>query len=473
MPRHADAADADEVDGAELARQLHAVVVGIRAGARALPAAGLLGHARAQASAAAPPERDARRVHDERGKPLGRIGDAGAFAAAAACSSRDGIGDPRRELGGEALGRELALAGSRSRRRSRRARGVGGLVLVERRRQRHEDRRPADHRELRHGRGAGARRPRDGLRRCAPAGPRRRAATSAGDAERAHRRSRTRATSSSRACCTTRAARAARLGSRSIAGGTMSLITRAPWLPPKTRSLKLAAVQRGRDRASAPRRAPPGAPGLPVWTSLRRERLRHALRPRRKPVAMAATRRGEEAVGAADARRSARGSRSECARSAAAQHRRHGRIAAEADDRRRLHRRSTAARLQHALRRAAAPRCAIATGEPPDGVADGISMDLVGRERPGIARRALVGREMRPRQPRASARRPAPPPGTGARRCRRPREGRAAVLIGRARDPRAGTMPSTYSGARPPARQRQQEAHRRARARSATSRHRR
>ena len=59
-------------------------------------------------------------------------------------------------------------------------------------------------------------------------------ATSAVDSRGRHRSCATRSTSSARACCTI-VSRDHRAGSsRSIAGGTMSAMTRAPWLPPNT-----------------------------------------------------------------------------------------------------------------------------------------------------------------------------------------------------------------------------------------------
>ena len=57
---------------------------------------------------------------------------------------------------GERVGSECALPHDRRRARLRQQRGVGGLVLIERVRIGHQDRRAADHRELAHRRGAGA-----------------------------------------------------------------------------------------------------------------------------------------------------------------------------------------------------------------------------------------------------------------------------------------------------------------------------
>ena len=68
-----------------------------------------------------------------------------------------GLGHQPRNLGGYPFGRELGLADQeRSARRGER-RGVGQLILIERVRQRHQYRRPADGRDLGHGRGARAR----------------------------------------------------------------------------------------------------------------------------------------------------------------------------------------------------------------------------------------------------------------------------------------------------------------------------
>ena len=100
---------------------------------------------------------------------------------------------------------------------------------------------PADHREFRHGRSAGARddemcfgHPAADRQRTARFPPRRRGA----------RRFRERASSSSpRACCTITSRSRASAGSASIAGGTISDMTRAPCEPPMTRSQKPARRQ--------------------------------------------------------------------------------------------------------------------------------------------------------------------------------------------------------------------------------------
>ena len=57
-----------------------------------------------------------------------------------------------------------------------------------------------------------------------------------GDRQPWHRPRRTRLKSSSRACCTMARRRRRPASSRPIAAGTISAMTRAPWLPPKTRS---------------------------------------------------------------------------------------------------------------------------------------------------------------------------------------------------------------------------------------------
>ena len=111
--------------------------------------------------------------------------------------------------------------------------GIGELVLVERVRQRNQDRRPPDRRKLGDRRGAGARhdqmRRRDARRQV---GEERR--DLGFDAEPRIGLARRAVSSSPRACCTM-SSRARRSGAIfSIAGGTISAITRAPWLPPDT-----------------------------------------------------------------------------------------------------------------------------------------------------------------------------------------------------------------------------------------------
>ena len=188
------------------------------------------------------------------------------LAPAAIAASLPRIGGERGDLGGEPLRREVVLRQHDRAAGLRQHVGIGELVLVERVRQRHQDRRPADRRELGDRRGAGARdhemRRRDARRQVGEErrdlGRRRRAA---------HRPRARAATSSSRACCTM-SSRARSAGSScAIAGGTMSAMTRAPWLPPNT-SRRNGPPAPAPDRAAPPPRAPPGRTGLPVSVAL-------------------------------------------------------------------------------------------------------------------------------------------------------------------------------------------------------------
>ena len=195
---------------------------------------------------------------------------------------------------------------------------------------------------------------------------------------------------------------------------------------------ELAAVQRRRDRASRAAASTAGRTGLPVWTTARRRppgcRLTSG-----KPVAMAATRAGKEAVGAPHDARSARGSRSGCAAStprspAARSDSRRSRRPPPAVIRRsrRLRLQEAAAeeerRLRHLQRRAARRR------------RRGDLDHLLGREAPGERAGAAIRRERDARHRAAAAPWRAPRPERGGRRCRRPRAGRAARPVMR-RDP--------------------------------------
>ena len=114
--------------------------------------------------------------------------------------------------------------------------GIGELVLVERARQRHQDRRPADGGKLRDT----STRPSatdDEMRGGDPrrqVGEERRHLRRRCEARR--RASRTRARSSSRACCASNRRVRSEASSCSIAAGTISDMIRAPWLPPNTSS---------------------------------------------------------------------------------------------------------------------------------------------------------------------------------------------------------------------------------------------
>ena len=134
-------------------------------------------------------------------------------------------------------GREIGLIEADRAARLHQHAGVGALVLVERMRQRHQDAGPADRGKLGHGRGAGARHDQMARRHA-----RRQIGEERRDLGRdlqPARRSRARAPGPPRAPAARSCSRIRRRGSsRSIAGGTMSAMTRAPWLPPNTRRLQ-------------------------------------------------------------------------------------------------------------------------------------------------------------------------------------------------------------------------------------------
>ena len=79
----------------------------------------------------------------------------------AACAMRGeaagSVGSSRAISGGQAIGGEIALLDADRPARFRQHAGIGELILIQRVRQRHQDRRPADGGQLRHRRGAGAR----------------------------------------------------------------------------------------------------------------------------------------------------------------------------------------------------------------------------------------------------------------------------------------------------------------------------
>ena len=123
---HADAADADEVDRTDVARQFHRgslpIVLTTRSASRS-------------AASMAPWER----------------------AACGHCYELLRRAGKRADLGRQPVGGEVVLAQAQRAPCPFQHAGIGGLVLVERVRQRHQDGGPPDRRELRHGRGAGAR----------------------------------------------------------------------------------------------------------------------------------------------------------------------------------------------------------------------------------------------------------------------------------------------------------------------------
>ena len=160
-----------------------------------------------------------------------------------------------------------------------------------------------------------------------------------------------------------------------------------------------------------------------------------------KPVAMRVDARRQQPVGAAHARRSARGSASGCRAARPRSTRRHRRIAAEADDGRRLdpaeHRRSLPARPAPARQR---PRWPCATGERAAERRRGDRVDVVGRKRPGHSASARSSVARCTAQPRARQR----------VRQRLGRKQMAAGAAGRQQDGSAPS-PSAASALRPAA----------------------
>ena len=378
--------------------------------------------------------------------------------------------------------------------------GIGELVLVERMRQRHQDRGPADGRKLGHGRGAGARddqmrrrhpRRQIGKERRAPR-PRRRAA----HRSRAPRRGPPRAPAAR-----STSARASAASSRSIAAGTISAITRAPWLPPNTSSCERSAgVRRGIGRCRRrDHRGPHRIAGARAFAAAR-SRIEHASVG--KPVAIARHARRQQPVGAAhdgvllvDHGRDAAQRRR--------QQRRHGRIAAEADH----HGGLDAAEQRPGLGGAEREHAAGARKRERIAAAQGRARDDVNGARGKFEMRgARVGGEIdrdaalckrrgqrlgRKQMPAGAAGRkqhercviaPAGMPDRGTASTREPCLPLAPAEAHRKRlappnDGQAGWARAEVtwraSRARPLARQRQQHAHARRRARSSTSRHRR
>ena len=121
MPGHADAADADEMDGAEFRRQFHE---GLPLFCEACSQHGL-------------------------GEPLGGIRDAGALGRGGGPGQAVGIVEEPADRGGEALGGELRLRHHEGRADCGENPRVRRLVLVEGAGQRHQDRGSPDHREFR------------------------------------------------------------------------------------------------------------------------------------------------------------------------------------------------------------------------------------------------------------------------------------------------------------------------------------
>ena len=184
------------------------------------------------------------------------------------------------------------------------------------------------------------------------------------------------------------------------------------------------AALRRRHRASPPPRAPPAAPDCRCASPWRRASARARAR-RRKLVAIAVTRGASSrlarpitafcswiTVGNAAQRRR--------------EHRRHGRIAAEADDRGRLEAAEQAQGLQRCRGRAAPPCAPATSGSRPRTVA--LAMTWIARAGnvAAVARRRARRSRDRRRRRAAPAPRPAPRPETDGRRCRRRRAGRAA-----------------------------------------------
>ena len=155
--------------------------------------------------------------------------------------------------------REAALLDADGAARVRQHAGIGKLVLIERMRQRHQNGGPADGGKLGHGGGAGAGHDQMRVPPCAPAGRRRTARIR--PRRRVRRRSRARDRDPRRAPAARSAgASAAPREACPTAAGTISAMTCAPWLPPKTSRSKRARRLAARDRAWRRPRSPAGAP---------------------------------------------------------------------------------------------------------------------------------------------------------------------------------------------------------------------
>ena len=227
MPRHADAADADEMDQSDIERQRpHAATPD---GERAMA-----GQLRRPDRQGAPRRRAGRR----RGRPPPCRPDAAA--------SRTRLARCPASVGGRELGVRDHDAGAGRLEGA----GVGGLVIVGGVGIGHQDRRPADGGELGHGRGAGAADHQMRARPAAAAG-RRRTAPARPRCRPAHSAARTCSRSSGRHCWTRRRRARSAGGSDRIASGTTWLNEAAPWLPPNTtRSIDAARGRRAIGRAA-------------------------------------------------------------------------------------------------------------------------------------------------------------------------------------------------------------------------------
>ena len=200
---------------------------------------------------------------------------------------------------------------------------------------------------------------RDGRPRSAPA-DRRRTAPPRPRPRAARRCPRPAPRSSSRACCTTAgAARSMRIepldrGRHDVGHDARALAAAEHEQPERARRLR-----RG-DRASPPPRSPPAAPGCRCASPWRRASARASSTPA-KLVAIALTRAREQPVGAPHHRVLLVDERRDLAQRRR-QHRRHGRIAAEADDRGRLDA-PEQAQAPAACRARASPPCARARAD--------------------------------------------------------------------------------------------------------------
>ena len=157
-----------------------------------------------------------------------------AAAAASASASRRSPAAGRWRFG-KPLRRQILLLDAPSAARFGKPRGVLQLVVVDRMRQRHQDRRAAHDGQLGHGRGAGAADHEVRLGHLLGQIGEKRGQMRA-HAGRPGRPASTRPRSSSRHCCTTNRPARISSGSSASAGGSTSEKKRAPWLPPNTRS---------------------------------------------------------------------------------------------------------------------------------------------------------------------------------------------------------------------------------------------
>ena len=168
------------------------------------------------------------------GEPVGGVDRAGGFGGGGHAGQTARLGGQRRDLGGQPFRGEIGLVEADRAAGVHQHAGVGALVLVERMRQRDEDAGPADRRKL--GDGGSARTRHDEMaRRHARRQVLEERRHLAGDLEPRIDVADARQILVAGLLHDLQPRRS-RGSSFSIAGGTMSAMTRAPWLPPNTSS---------------------------------------------------------------------------------------------------------------------------------------------------------------------------------------------------------------------------------------------